>query len=99
MDLSDWSASRAAAEKCLPVDMLVNNVGAASNVPFEDVSEADVDRLMAVNLKSMINVTQVTPDMTLLSIFAYAAIHSSFAQADCSDSAQHPLVGGKGLKS
>jgi len=59
VDLSDWKASQAAVEKCLPVEMLVNNVGAGESVPFQDVSEADLDRIMAINFKSMMSVTQV----------------------------------------
>ena len=66
MDLSDWDSSRAAVEACLPVEMLVNNVGASSTEPFEEVTEAGVDRLMAVNFKSMINVTQVAMNRRLL---------------------------------
>ena len=66
VDLSDWDSSRAAVESCLPVEMLVNNVGAGSTEPFEEVTEAGVDRLMAVNFKSMINVTQVAMNKRLL---------------------------------
>ena len=58
--MSDWTATQSAVEKCLPVHLLVNNVGAGANAAFVDVHEADVDRVMAVNFKSMISVTQVS---------------------------------------
>jgi len=59
VDLSDWEASRSVVERCLPIDLLVNNVGAGSNQPFIEVSESQIDLMMNVNFKSMVSVTQV----------------------------------------
>jgi NAD(P)-dependent dehydrogenase (short-subunit alcohol dehydrogenase family) len=47
-----------------PVGILVNNAGVEDFTPFAEVDEALWDRLMAVNLKGVYNVTQaVLPDM------------------------------------
>ena len=46
------------------VDILVNNAGILSQKPLEDITEADFDEMMAVNLKSAFLVTQrVLPGM------------------------------------
>ena len=63
MDLSDWEASCSVVERCLPIDLLVNNVGAGSNQPFIEVSESQIDLMMNVNFKSMVSVTQVTSQL------------------------------------
>jgi 3-oxoacyl-[acyl-carrier protein] reductase len=41
-----------------PVDILVSNAGIASNKPLAEITEADWDELLAVNLKSAFLVTQ-----------------------------------------
>jgi 3-oxoacyl-[acyl-carrier protein] reductase len=41
-----------------PVDILVNNAGIVSNTPLADLTEADWDEMLAVNLKSAFLVTQ-----------------------------------------
>ena len=47
-----------------PVDILVNNAGIASATPLADITEADWDEMLAVNLKSAFLVTQrVLPGM------------------------------------
>jgi len=47
-----------------PVDVLVNNAGVSSITPFVDISDADWDRLMAVNLRGVLVVSQrVLPSM------------------------------------
>lgn len=46
------------------VDILVNNAGIAQTKLFSDISEADWDRMMAVNVKGMFHCIQaVLPDM------------------------------------
>ena len=52
-------ACLALAEKRLGrLDVLVNNAGVAQSQPFEQVSEADFDRIMAINLKAPYFLTQ-----------------------------------------
>jgi 3-oxoacyl-[acyl-carrier protein] reductase len=47
-----------------PVDILVNNAGIVSSIPLADLTEADWDEMLAVNLKSAFLVTQqVLPGM------------------------------------
>jgi len=54
-DVADRDGVRAgigAAEHALgPVDVLVNNAAVAQEKPFEDITDADWDRIMAVNLR------------------------------------------------
>lgn len=47
-----------------PVDVLVNNAGVSSVTPFVEITDADWDRLTAVNLRGVLVVTQrVLPSM------------------------------------
>src|SRR5207302_1860796 len=47
-----------------PVDVLVNNAGVTRPQPVEQITEADRDELLAVNLKSVFRMTQaVLPGM------------------------------------
>ncbi|XP_046414315.1 L-xylulose reductase-like isoform X3 [Neodiprion fabricii] len=58
-DLADWESTRAAIEGAGRIDLLVNNAAAARLDRFLDVKPDDVDVLFNVNLKSVINVSQV----------------------------------------
>ena len=58
-DLTDWEATRAAVEALGPVHCLVNNAGFANNKPFLEITEAQIDNTFDVNLKAVINVSQV----------------------------------------
>ncbi|XP_046468749.1 L-xylulose reductase-like isoform X1 [Neodiprion pinetum] len=58
-DLADWESTRAAIEGVGRIDLLVNNAAAARLDRFLDVKPDDVDVLFNVNLKSVINVSQV----------------------------------------
>ncbi len=42
-----------------PIDVLVNNAGVGWAGPFDEMSEADIDRLIAVNLAAPIRLTRV----------------------------------------
>ena len=47
-----------------PVGVLVNNAGVEDFTPFEDIDNANWDRIVEINLKGTYNVTQVVlPDM------------------------------------
>ena len=58
-DLTDWEATRAAVEALGPVHCLVNNAGVSSHKSFLDATETDFDNTFAVNLKAVMNVSQV----------------------------------------
>jgi meso-butanediol dehydrogenase / (S,S)-butanediol dehydrogenase / diacetyl reductase len=59
----DQAVSRVESELG-PVDVLVNNAGVSSVTPFVQITDADWDRLMGVNLRGVLVVTQrVLPSM------------------------------------
>jgi 2-hydroxycyclohexanecarboxyl-CoA dehydrogenase len=65
-----------------PVQILVNNAGMTSFKPFLEVTEAEWDRLMSVNLKSLLLCTQaVLPDMLSAAWGRVINISSSSAQS------------------
>jgi len=58
------SAIAEVREKLGPVTVLVNNAGVEEFKPFEQIDEADWDRVMDVNLKGIYNAVQIVlPDM------------------------------------
>ena len=58
-DLTDWEATRAAVEALGPVHCLVNNAGVIIRQPFLEVTPDAIDNTFDVNLKAVINVSQV----------------------------------------
>jgi 2-hydroxycyclohexanecarboxyl-CoA dehydrogenase len=65
-----------------PVTILVNNAGITGFVPFEELTDAQWDRMMEVNLKGTFIVTQVVlPDMKTASWGRIVNISSSSAQS------------------
>ena len=58
-DLTNWDATRAAVEALGPVHCLVNNAGTNFPNKFLDVEPSEFDAIMNINLKSVINVSQV----------------------------------------
>ncbi|MGH6960892.1 MAG: SDR family NAD(P)-dependent oxidoreductase [Dongiaceae bacterium] len=64
-----------------PVSVLVNNAGIPAFTPFMEISEELWDRVMSVNLKSMLIVTQaVLPDMLTAKWGRVINVSSSSAQ-------------------
>ncbi|CAK9829346.1 L-xylulose reductase [Anthophora retusa] len=59
VNLCDWEATRKAVESVLPVDLLVNNAGVACLNPFLDATPEDFDLTFTVNVKAILNVSQV----------------------------------------
>jgi short-subunit dehydrogenase len=49
---------RAGLDLAEPIDVLVNNAGVGWAGPFEEMTEADIDRLIAVNLAAPIRLTR-----------------------------------------
>ena len=65
-----------------PVQILINNAGVTSFRPFLEVTEEEWDRIMSINLKSMLHCTQaVLPDMLAGRWGRVINISSSSAQA------------------
>jgi len=58
-DLRDWYATRQNIEKILPIDLLVNNAGVSILKSFFDATSEDFDLTFDVNVKSILNVTQI----------------------------------------
>ena len=58
VDLGDAAATQAALADVGPVDLLVNNAAIARNEPFFEVSVENFDACFAVNVRSVMIVTQ-----------------------------------------
>ena len=58
-DLADVEEARQAADAAGDVDLLVNNAGIAILDPFLDARVEDFDKIMAVNVRAMMVVSQV----------------------------------------
>lgn len=62
LDVTDRDATHQAVtrveQELGPVEILVNNAGISSVAPFLDITDTDWDRLMAVNLRGVLVVTQ-----------------------------------------
>ncbi|EFN88896.1 L-xylulose reductase [Harpegnathos saltator] len=59
VDLCEWDATRKAVQSVLPIDLLVNNAGVAVLAPFLDVTPDQFDLIISVNVKAVLNVSQV----------------------------------------
>ncbi|XP_044272504.1 L-xylulose reductase-like isoform X1 [Tribolium madens] len=59
VDLSDWNATNLALTKIGPIDLLVNNAGLGWLKPITEITEEDVDNVLAINTKALINVTRI----------------------------------------
>lgn len=59
VDLRNWDETKKAVQSVLPVDLLVNSAGVIYNKPFLDATEEDFNQTFAVNVKAMMNVSQV----------------------------------------
>jgi L-xylulose reductase len=59
VDISDWSSTRRAVESVGPVDFLVNNAAVFIMQPFLDVDPRTFDSTYNVNVKAVINISQV----------------------------------------
>lgn len=59
VDLSDWKATRQAIEKLGIIELLVNNAGILEEAVFETITEEQFDKTFNVNVKPIINISQV----------------------------------------
>lgn len=85
-DISDREQVKAAVAKLRaafgPVTIVVNNAGITGNVAFEDLTDAQWDKMFTVNVKGTFIVTQVVvPDMKAAGWGRIVNISSSSAQS------------------
>ncbi|CAK7291907.1 Carbonyl reductase [NADPH] 2 [Vulpes lagopus] len=59
VDLGDWEATERALGSVGPVDLLVNNAAVALVQPFLEVTKEAFDRAFNVNLRSVVQVSQI----------------------------------------
>ncbi|XP_004639521.1 L-xylulose reductase [Octodon degus] len=59
VDLADWEATERALSSVGPVDLLVNNAGVALLQPFLEVTKEAYDMSFDVNLRAVIQVSQI----------------------------------------
>lgn len=76
-DVTDVAAVAGFVGAAEPFDILVNNAGGARHAPFLEVSEADYDAVMALNLKSIVFVSQAVARRLIASRRPGSIIHIS----------------------
>lgn len=59
VDLGDWEATEKALSSVGPVDLLVNNAAVALLQPFLEVTKEACDQSFSVNLRAVIQVSQI----------------------------------------
>jgi len=59
VDLADWSATRAAVEALPPIDLLINNAAILKSDSFFEMDPETFDSFMEVNVKAVVNVSQI----------------------------------------
>lgn len=87
VDLADWDATRQAVKNITPINLLVNNAALAFRTQFMDVQKDELDLLYEVNVKSVINVSQVVASQLIEKKLTGKIVNVS------SILAQQPMVG------
>ncbi|XP_033212229.1 L-xylulose reductase-like [Belonocnema kinseyi] len=59
VNLRNWEETKKAVESVLPIDLLVNNAGVAVLKPFLELTPEDYDLIFDVNVKAVMNISQV----------------------------------------
>lgn len=59
VDLRNWNETKKAVQNVLPIDLLVNNAGVAFLKPFLEATPEDFDITFDVNVKAVMNVSQI----------------------------------------
>ncbi len=102
-DLTDMEflsgAVSQAAEYFGKIDTLINNAGVAQNTPFEAVSVAEFDRIMAINTKVPYFLTQFAlpflrkSDAAAVINIASVVAHAGYPQQSVYTASKHALLG------
>ncbi|XP_057367616.1 L-xylulose reductase-like [Daphnia carinata] len=85
VDLEDWEATEKAVKGLGHIDLLVNNAGVAILEPFLDIKNESFDKLFNVNLKAVVNVSQIVAKQMISSKTGGSIVHMS------SQASQAPL--------
>jgi len=83
VDLSDWEATRKAVDSIGHVDLLVNNAGIAILESFMTITPDSFDKLIAVNVKAVINVSQVVAGKMILNKTGGSIVNISSQASMC----------------
>lgn len=59
LDVSDWANTEYVVKGLGDFDILVNNAGVASLQSVGSITEEEIDRCFAVNIKSVVNISQI----------------------------------------
>ena len=59
VDVGNWNATREAVQRITPIHLLVNNAAVAIVEPALEASPENFDFLFSVNVKAVMNITQV----------------------------------------
>jgi len=90
VDMSDWAATRLAVEGLAPIDLLVNNAAVSQLAPFLEVQPEHFDESFEVNVKAVINISQVVAK-SLISRGSPGAIVNISSQASVRAFADHTI--------
>ncbi|KAJ3655505.1 hypothetical protein Zmor_014633 [Zophobas morio] len=90
LDLSDWNATSTALTNLGPIDLLVNNAGLGWLKPMSEITEEDVDSVLGINTKALINVTRIVVQ-NLLSRNAPGSIVNLSSQASLAGLMHHTV--------
>ena len=102
-DLTDLEFLGSAVEKAAGafggIDVLINNAGVAQSTPFEEISEAEFDRIMAINTKVPFFLTQkVLPHLkksaspTVINVASVVA-HAGYPLQSVYTASKHAMLG------
>lgn len=59
VDLTNWAETREAVKKITPIHLLVNNAGTNLLIPFLEATPESFDLMFNVNVKAVMNVSQI----------------------------------------
>ncbi|GIY63219.1 hypothetical protein CDAR_119791 [Caerostris darwini] len=59
VDVKNWKETESVVKKLGPIDLLVNNAGVISLQQIGSITEEEVDNCFAVNVKAVINISQI----------------------------------------